>query len=116
MAKCKTGLIVAACCAGAWPVNASAQDADANPHQGRHDHAMAARDDLGELSFPNSGKAEAQTPFLRGVRLLHNFEYEEAIEAFQQAQKADPNFALAYWGEAMAHNYTLWAEQHTEQA
>lgn len=77
---------------------------------------MLASGNFGELSFPNSGKPAAQAPFLRGVKLLHNFQYEEAIEAFQQAQKADPNFALAYWGEAMSHNYTLWAEQHTDQA
>ena len=81
-----------------------------------HQHAMPSGDKLGELSFPNSGKPAAQAPFLRGVKLLHNFQYDEAIEAFEQAQKADPDFALAYWGEAMAHNYTLWAEQHTDQA
>lgn len=78
--------------------------------------AMAAGDKLGEIVFSNSGNAAAQAPFLRGVKLLHNFEYEDAVESFQAAQKADPSFALAYWGEAMAHNYTLWAEQHTDQA
>jgi tetratricopeptide (TPR) repeat protein len=77
---------------------------------------MPATGNFGELSFPNSGNEAAQVPFLRGVKLLHNFQYEDAIEAFQQAQKVDPDFALAYWGEAMAHNYTLWAEQHTDQA
>jgi tetratricopeptide (TPR) repeat protein len=81
-----------------------------------HDHAMPTGDQLGELSFANSGNKAAQAPFLRGVKLLHNFQYEQAIPAFQQAQKADPDFALAYWGEAMAHNYTLWAEQHTDEA
>src|SRR5881275_669237 len=78
--------------------------------------AMAAGDKLGEISFPNSGNAAAQGAFLRGVKLLHNFEYQDAIESFQAAERADPNFALAYWGEAMAHNYTLWAEQHTDRA
>lgn len=78
--------------------------------------AMPAGDKLGEIDFPNSGNAAAQAPFLRGVKLLHNFEYEDAIDSFEAAQKADPDFALAYWGEAMAHNYTLWAEQHTDQA
>ena len=77
---------------------------------------MPVGDKLGEIDFPNSGNAAAQAPFLRGVKLLHNFEYPEAIESFQAAQKADPAFALAYWGEAMAHNYTLWAEQHTDVA
>jgi tetratricopeptide (TPR) repeat protein len=86
------------------------------PDAHQHDHAMPAGDKLGELSFPNSGNEAAQAPFLRGVKLLHNFQYEGAVGAFEEAQKADPGFALAYWGEAMAHNYTLWAEQHTDQA
>src|SRR5205085_5281988 len=63
-----------------------------------------------------SGAAAAQADFLDGVKLLHNFGYDEAIEAFQRAQKADPNFVLAYWGEAMARNYTLWAEQNVDAA
>jgi tetratricopeptide (TPR) repeat protein len=78
--------------------------------------AMMAGDKLGEIDFPNSGNAAAQAPFVRGVKLLHNFEYEQAVQSFQEAEKADPGFALAYWGEAMAHNYTLWAEQHTDRA
>lgn len=83
-----------------------------------HDHGAppGTSASLGELSFPNSGNAAAQAPFIRGVKLLHNFQYEQAIEAFQQAQKADRGFAMAYWGEAMAHNYTLWAEQHYDAA
>jgi tetratricopeptide (TPR) repeat protein len=107
-------MVAALCCAAAWPMNASAQRNSDRPDG--HQHAMRANGNFGELSFPNSGKPAAQAPFLRGVKLLHNFQYEEAIEAFQQAQKADPNFALAYWGEAMAHNYTLWAEQQTDAA
>ena len=84
--------------------------------QPAHHHAGMAGEQLGELSFPNSGSAAAQAPFLRGVKLLHNFQYPQAIEAFRAAQKADPAFALAYWGEAMAHNWTLWAEQQTDDA
>ena len=78
--------------------------------------AMAAGDKLGEIVFPNSGNAAAQVPFLRGVKLLHNIEYETAVESFQAAQKADPGFALAYWGEAMAYNHGLWAEQDANKA
>ncbi|HET9370585.1 MAG TPA: tetratricopeptide repeat protein, partial [Vicinamibacterales bacterium] len=63
---------------------------------------------LGTLAFPNSGNAAAQEPFLRGVLLLHSFEYDAAAEAFREAQQADPNFALAYWGEAMTYNHPLW--------
>jgi tetratricopeptide (TPR) repeat protein len=98
-----------------WPMTAAAQNAD-GPRQHQHAHAMSMGNKFGELSFANSGNRAAQEPFLRGVKLLHNFQYEEAVDAFQQAQKADPGFALAYWGEAMAHNYSLWAEQQTDDA
>jgi tetratricopeptide (TPR) repeat protein len=67
--------------------------------------------ELGTISFPNSGNAAAQAPFLTGVKALHNFQFDEAAEAFRLAQAADPNFALAYWGEAMSYNHPLWAEQ-----
>ncbi len=66
---------------------------------------------LGSLSFPNSGNEGAQAPFLRGVLLLHSFEYELATEAFVEAQQADPEFALAYWGEAMTYNHPLWRQK-----
>ena len=66
---------------------------------------------LGSLEFPNSGAIEAQDAFLRAVLLLHSFEYEDARDAFQEAQGLDADFALAYWGEAMTHNHPLWQER-----
>lgn len=66
---------------------------------------------LGEVSFANSGAPEAQASFQRGVALLHNFEYERAAAAFRDAQKVDPRFVMAYWGEAMTHNHPVWMEQ-----
>jgi beta-glucanase (GH16 family) len=106
-----------------WGTAAAAQvAAQSDRHAGGtaghdyHSMAMPGQDRLGTISFPNSGNAAAQTDFLDGVKLLHNFGYEQAIDAFQRAQKADPTFALAYWGEAMAHNYTLWSEQHVDAA
>jgi len=68
------------------------------------------------VSFPNSGSAAAQPAFLRGVVALHNFQYEDAAEAFGEAQRADPGFALAYWGEAMAYNQSLWLNQDADKA
>ena len=66
--------------------------------------ALAQSGGLGTISFPNSGDETAQKDFLDGVRLLHSFEWEDAAEAFQRAQAADPDFALAYWGEALSHS------------
>jgi len=78
--------------------------------------AFAAEADLGRIEFKNSGSAQAQAAFVRGVLLLHSFEYEDAREAFVEAQHVDPNFALAYWGEAMTHNHPLWRMQDREAA
>lgn len=71
---------------------------------------------LGKVDFPNSGAQEAQADFIEGVLFLHNFEYEDAARAFRRAQEQDPDFAMAYWGEAMTHNHTIWMEQDREAA
>ena len=64
---------------------------------------------LGALVFATStSSAEAQAAFIRGALLLHLFEYNDAAKAFQQAEKLDPDFAMAYWGEAMTHNHGIW--------
>lgn len=65
----------------------------------------------GDVSFANSGAPAAQTAFLSGLALLHDFEYERAAEAFRRAEAADPGFAMAYWGEAMTYNHPVWFEQ-----
>src|SRR5262245_65213225 len=71
---------------------------------------------LGRISFPTSGSPRAQQSFVRGVLLLHSFEYDDAIEAFRQAQRADPAFAMAYWGEALAFNQPLWFNEDVAKA
>ena len=70
---------------------------------------------LGVLDFPNSGSEAAQESFLRGVLLLHNFEYVDAASAFQEAQKADAGFALSYWGEALSHYRPVWGRENLKQ-
>ena len=71
---------------------------------------------LGSLSFPNSGAPEAQNDFLRGVLLLHSFEYDYAAEAFRKAQRQDPDFAMAYWGEAMTYTHPVWNQKAPDAA
>ncbi|MBV8199814.1 MAG: hypothetical protein JOZ15_04235 [Acidobacteria bacterium] len=71
----------------------------------------ALRSSLGEIRFPTSGAPAAQGDFERGVLLLHSFEYEDAAAAFREAQRRDPGFAMAYWGEAMTCNHPLWHQQ-----
>ncbi|HEY1313148.1 MAG TPA: hypothetical protein VGE92_04690 [Steroidobacteraceae bacterium] len=71
---------------------------------------------LGVTHFANSGSPRAQRDFLDGLLLLHSFEYPAARGAFQSAERTDPSFAMAYWGEALTYNQTLWGEQDLEAA
>lgn len=71
---------------------------------------------LGKISFPNSGDKSAQSDFIEGVKFLHNFEYADAARAFRKAQEKDPDFAMAYWGEAMTHNHPIWMQQDRDKA
>lgn len=72
--------------------------------------------ELGKVEFPTSGSANAQAHFLRGLAALHSFWYEEALEAFRESTRVEPDFMMGYWGEAMAHNHPLWSEQDTPAA
>ena len=76
----------------------------------------AATANLGRIDFPTSGSPAAQELFERGVLLLHSFEYEDARQAFQEAQKIDADFAMSYWGEAMTHNHPLWRQRSNQSA
>jgi tetratricopeptide (TPR) repeat protein len=71
---------------------------------------------LGHISFPTSGSSKAQPSFIRGVLLLHSFEYDDAIAAFREAERLDPGFAMAYWGEAMCFNQPLWRNEDVAKA
>ena len=54
---------------------------------------------LGTASFPTSThSAAAAREFMRGLLLLHLFEYGDASRSFVAAEKEDPDFAMAYWG------------------
>src|SRR5437764_11103273 len=56
---------------------------------------------IGTRSFKiTTGSKMAQQYFDQGLRLAWNFNHAEAQRAFQQAQRADPQCAMCYWGEA----------------
>lgn len=71
---------------------------------------------LGKIDFPNSGSEAAQPYFLEGVKFMHNFEYDDAARSFQKAREIDPDFALAYYGEAKSYNHPVWQEQDRDAA
>jgi tetratricopeptide (TPR) repeat protein len=71
---------------------------------------------LGTITFSVTGKPEAQPHFQKGLLLLHSFEYQDAADEFRQAIHLDTNFVMAYWGEAMTYNHSLWRFQDLEKA
>jgi tetratricopeptide (TPR) repeat protein len=78
--------------------------------------ALAAQSDVGQIAFANSGSPDAQRPFLHGLALMHSFEYPSAVADFRRAEAIDPNFAMAYWGEAMTFNHPVWNQQNRTAA
>jgi tetratricopeptide (TPR) repeat protein len=78
--------------------------------------ALPAPPVLGRITFPTSGSPQAQPSFVQGVLYLHSFEYDDAIDSFRQAQKLDPGFAMAYWGEALAYSQPLWRNEAPDKA
>ena len=71
---------------------------------------------LGNIDFKVTSSTEAVKAFEKGVLLLHSFMYSDAADEFRTAQEIDPDFAMAYWGEAMTYNHPLWSEQDYEKA
>ena len=56
------------------------------------------------LHFPAQTESEeAQAFFTQGLGQLHGFWYFEAERSFRQAAAIEPEFAMAYWGMAMAN-------------
>ena len=86
----------------ALTVAVAVPDGAAQPTSG-----AALPSDLGVIDFPTSGPADAQVHFVRGAAMLHSFGLEDAALEFRQAQALAPDFAMAYWGEAMSYNHPL---------
>lgn len=101
---------------GPWAVAAQGQQgtpggsASHRPGQGEREPQ------LGQIAFPTSATGPAQAAFVRGVLYLHNFEYDEAIGSFREAQKLDPAFAMAFWGEALSYTQPLWYNENLSRA
>ena len=75
-----------------------------------------AQQNYGVTEFEASGSPEAQPAFLRGLLQLHNFEYPDARTSFQEALAIDPEFTMAFWGEALTHDHPLWRQRNLEQS
>src|SRR5882724_8516234 len=71
-------------------------------------HHHDAGEKLGTVSFPTSCAPAVQPQFERGMALLYSFDYETAINQFEEIQKKDPDCSMAYWGQAMSLYHQLW--------
>ena len=45
----------------------------------------------------------ARARFYLGLKALHNFAYAQCNLAFEAAIRAEPTFAMAYWGRALCN-------------
>jgi len=69
---------------------------------------------LGELQHGFELNPLTQEKFDEGLLLLHNFEYDDALVAFEEATAKDSTEILTHWGEAMSHYKALWKLQNTD--
>jgi len=59
---------------------------------------------LGKVHLPITTTSPlAQRYFDQGLAFAYGFNHAAAIASFREAQRLDPNCALCFWGEAMAH-------------
>jgi tetratricopeptide (TPR) repeat protein len=58
--------------------------------------------DLGSHHHPTSCTPQAQAYFDQGLRLIYGFNHDEAVRAFNEAARLDPDCAMAYGGVALA--------------
>src|SRR5262249_44509460 len=57
---------------------------------------------LGSWTHRVTASEGAQHYFDQGLRLYYGFNHEEAIRAFKEAARLDPNCPMAWWGIAIA--------------
>src|SRR5215210_7756880 len=75
-------------------------------------HHTAAKPDMRVPLYDNLGDhhytittnvPEAQQYFDQGMRLTYGFNHAEAIRAFNEAARLDPDCAICHWGAALAY-------------
>ncbi len=67
--------------------------------------AAAPPQDLGKVHFETSCKPDAQQNFDQAMLYQHSFWYRASQKSFEDALKADPECAIAYWGIALSLLY-----------
>ncbi len=86
----------------------------AGPAAGHRHPVDSYGDRLGTVDFPVLCNEEGARLAARGLALMHHMTYEGARELFAAASAADPDCAMAYWGQAMTYIHPLWSDPPTE--
>lgn len=86
----------------ATPIHDNIKQLQQNIHLGKVGLIVSANNEL------------ASRHFELGLGFLHAFMYQLAIDQFKAAQKCDPGFMMAYWGEAMAYKHPIWNVENLE--
>ncbi len=72
---------------------------------------------LGDFERPISSENEtAQIYFNQGFQMMYAFTKVDAARSFKEAQKADPNCAICYWGEAWSWGSYLNGRMRASEA
>ena len=72
---------------------------------------------LGDFEYPiSSDNEKAQAYFNQGFQMMYAFTKVDAARSFREAQKADPDCAVCYWGEAWAWGSYLNGAMTTAEA
>lgn len=74
-------------------------------------------ENLGRHHYPITATAPlVQRYFDQGFRLYYAFNHQEAIRAFDEAARLDPQCAMCYWGIALAHGPNINAPMENPAA
>ena len=104
-----TALIFVAACGGT--PDPATEDSTAG------EAAVPLYDDLGGHHYVISSENElAQRYFDQGLRLSYAFNHPEAIRAFDEAARLDPDCAMCYWGAAYAYGPNINAPMDSSNA
>ncbi|MEM6800879.1 MAG: hypothetical protein AAF696_05715 [Bacteroidota bacterium] len=86
-----------------------------SPQKGSKEAIESSDTALGKLEHGFTLNPGVQDKFEEGLLLLHNFEYDDALTAFEEATALDSTEILTHWGEAMCHYKALWKLQNTDK-
>ena len=86
----------------------------ASAHAHEHTPGAPTEAELGAVTFETSCKPQVAADISRGVALIHSFWHDEARRTFERAAAADPDCAMAWWGQALGL-FHLYSDTPTDK-